>query len=219
MTLMIPEVFVPTADSKAVQRLRRRLGTERQAVKVSVSIESDAKDRDCFSNVRRKMEREGGRMQLGWALWQHADLFVEAEPHAVFESGTDQTWVDCTPHELLGGVQCREILFIPDDTSSYDINTTTVSDNVRVSLVDDPRVSEALRLFSEKTKLMNSVPGIDLPLPEDVAVGVAKLEFRAFSLLSEAMNPVAESRTKQKIGRNDACPCGSGKKFKRCHGL
>ena len=22
----------------------------------------------------------------------------------------------------------------------------------------------------------------------------------------------------QKVGRNDACPCGSGKKFKSCHG-
>ena len=22
-----------------------------------------------------------------------------------------------------------------------------------------------------------------------------------------------------KVGRNDACPCGSGKKFKRCHGF
>ncbi|MEM8754155.1 MAG: SEC-C metal-binding domain-containing protein, partial [Pseudomonadota bacterium] len=21
-----------------------------------------------------------------------------------------------------------------------------------------------------------------------------------------------------KVGRNDACPCGSGKKFKQCHG-
>ena len=21
-----------------------------------------------------------------------------------------------------------------------------------------------------------------------------------------------------KVGRNDACPCGSGKKYKRCHG-
>jgi preprotein translocase subunit SecA len=23
----------------------------------------------------------------------------------------------------------------------------------------------------------------------------------------------------KKIGRNDPCPCGSGKKFKQCHGL
>ena len=25
-------------------------------------------------------------------------------------------------------------------------------------------------------------------------------------------------RSTQKVGRNDACPCGSGKKFKQCHG-
>jgi len=25
-------------------------------------------------------------------------------------------------------------------------------------------------------------------------------------------------REGEKVGRNDPCPCGSGKKFKRCHG-
>jgi preprotein translocase subunit SecA len=25
-------------------------------------------------------------------------------------------------------------------------------------------------------------------------------------------------RADDKVGRNDPCPCGSGKKFKRCHG-
>jgi preprotein translocase subunit SecA len=25
-------------------------------------------------------------------------------------------------------------------------------------------------------------------------------------------------RSTQKVGRNDPCPCGSGKKFKQCHG-
>ena len=25
-------------------------------------------------------------------------------------------------------------------------------------------------------------------------------------------------RTGKKVGRNEACPCGSGKKFKQCHG-
>jgi len=29
---------------------------------------------------------------------------------------------------------------------------------------------------------------------------------------------VAPSATGQKIGRNDPCPCGSGKKYKKCHG-
>jgi uncharacterized protein YecA (UPF0149 family) len=25
-------------------------------------------------------------------------------------------------------------------------------------------------------------------------------------------------REEPKVGRNDPCPCGSGKKFKKCHG-
>jgi preprotein translocase subunit SecA len=25
-------------------------------------------------------------------------------------------------------------------------------------------------------------------------------------------------RVEQKVGRNEACPCGSGKKYKQCHG-
>ncbi len=25
--------------------------------------------------------------------------------------------------------------------------------------------------------------------------------------------------TAAKVGRNDPCPCGSGKKYKRCHGV
>jgi len=28
----------------------------------------------------------------------------------------------------------------------------------------------------------------------------------------------AEARTRAKVGRNDPCPCGSGKKYKKCHG-
>jgi preprotein translocase subunit SecA len=31
----------------------------------------------------------------------------------------------------------------------------------------------------------------------------------------ERLQPV---RVEQKIGRNDPCPCGSGKKYKNCHG-
>lgn len=32
---------------------------------------------------------------------------------------------------------------------------------------------------------------------------------------------IVKNRSKEtaKIGRNDQCPCGSGKKYKRCHGI
>jgi preprotein translocase subunit SecA len=31
--------------------------------------------------------------------------------------------------------------------------------------------------------------------------------------------PVPLKREAPKIGRNDPCPCGSGKKYKKCHGV
>jgi len=30
--------------------------------------------------------------------------------------------------------------------------------------------------------------------------------------------PTSPIRTEDKVGRNDPCPCGSGKKYKHCHG-
>ncbi|MCU1319541.1 MAG: Protein export cytoplasm protein SecA ATPase helicase, partial [Edaphobacter sp.] len=35
---------------------------------------------------------------------------------------------------------------------------------------------------------------------------------------SPATNGTAPRRAGEKVGRNDECPCGSGKKYKKCHG-
>jgi preprotein translocase subunit SecA len=47
-----------------------------------------------------------------------------------------------------------------------------------------------------------------LPEAETAQVNVQYMQ-AAF----EAQGPVVE-----RVGRNDACPCGSGKKYKHCHG-
>ena len=49
---------------------------------------------------------------------------------------------------------------------------------------------------------------------------VSNRKQQASSIMSKA-NTTAGSATAKatsKIGRNETCPCGSGKKFKRCHG-
>ena len=33
-----------------------------------------------------------------------------------------------------------------------------------------------------------------------------------------AQNKTTYTRATEKIGRNEPCPCGSGKKYKQCHG-
>ena len=36
--------------------------------------------------------------------------------------------------------------------------------------------------------------------------------------LERLQNPVVTVKVEQKVGRNDPCPCNSGKKFKKCCG-
>ena len=50
---------------------------------------------------------------------------------------------------------------------------------------------------------------------EDLVANVAEL----YELTSEIRYKVDTVRRETpKVGRNDPCPCGSGKKFKQCHG-
>jgi len=40
-----------------------------------------------------------------------------------------------------------------------------------------------------------------------------------FDLEGEEEEPEVDVEPTKKAGRNDPCPCGSGKKFKKCHGV
>jgi len=51
--------------------------------------------------------------------------------------------------------------------------------------------------------------------------GQAKKRPEAKSIMAKALGnrPSApEASGSTKVGRNDTCPCGSGKKYKKCHG-
>jgi preprotein translocase subunit SecA len=44
------------------------------------------------------------------------------------------------------------------------------------------------------------------------------VEAEAESDVAVAERPQPFVRGAEKVGRNDPCPCGSGKKYKHCHG-
>ena len=58
------------------------------------------------------------------------------------------------------------------------------------------------------------VEGSELPAEQDQATKM--VEHRGAS--SEESRPLTVRRDEKKVGRNDPCHCGSGKKFKKCHG-
>jgi preprotein translocase subunit SecA len=53
---------------------------------------------------------------------------------------------------------------------------------------------------------------------EDPAELLAELQKVVATATSTGSAAVPKRREAPKIGRNDVCPCGSGKKFKKCHG-
>jgi SEC-C motif len=87
------------------------------------------------------------------------------------------------------------------------------------------RFDSARRLYSNGTK--PGTPG-EVPMaPTDRMYGVGHIEargghFGVFSMmdpmLKSGLPEESEPIRVQKVGRNWPCPCGSGKKYKRCHG-
>ena len=127
----MPKMSVPNAEASSVKKLKDALGTQREAVRLRVVTESCDRDRNCYVNVRDRIARYGGRMQLGWAVWQHSQLFIEAEPHAVLDPGNAQPWIDCTPHILPDKTAAEEILFIPNDDARLGVKSQTAPCTLR----------------------------------------------------------------------------------------
>ena len=112
--------------------------------------------------------------------------------------------------------------------------------NLRGYAQKDPKQEfkrEAFQLFTSmldsiKHEVIALVSRVQVRAPEDVeaveeqrrqAVEMEYQHEQASSLTDDDDNhlPAAEApylRDGTKVGRNDPCPCGSGKKFKQCHG-
>ena len=58
----------------------------------------------------------------------------------------------------------------------------------------------------------------DLVKPHHEISSFRKLDGIWYFVDGKLVPPVTEVRTQPKVGRNDPCPCGSGKKYKKCCG-
>ena len=66
------------------------------------------------------------------------------------------------------------------------------------------------KVFSVQVQRQQDVEQIQQPKPQRVVM--------SHGGESEAPAATPAKRDTEKVGRNDPCPCGSGKKYKRCHG-
>lgn len=168
---------------------------------VPVAVQEWSRPMECFPNVERMIQEQGGQQVNGWAIWQWANILVEAEAHSVWRSPKGQL-MDITPHDNGEG----EILFLHDAGMVYPEQRIG---NVRLALTGSLLAAELVDLGDRIDAVMCSYkPGMEIPLSE-LRRQLLPLKERREAIL-EMLN--------QKVGRNDPCPCQSGLKYKKCCG-
>jgi hypothetical protein len=149
----------------------------------------------CLTDVPAYSEKNGGSVQFGWMIWECSNVFLEAEFHACWFS-PEGDLIDITPKT---GNE-NKILFLPDSQRKYEHKAVA---NKRKALVDNKVTRFWLECENKKDELRAKYFKNDEI--DDIA---ANAEFDNWLAI--------RTKKRQKIGRNDPCPCGSGKKYKRC---
>ena len=85
-----------------------------------------------------------------------------------------------------------------------NVKLGTAKNPAKVNVQTEERMKEVAAVFAEHG-WKNTIE-LDPDKPEDV------------SDLDILLNPQTTMVAEEKVGRNDPCPCGSGKKYKKCCG-
>ncbi len=221
---MIP-IFSPDRHSHPVNLIEQNLGLTDAAIVVPFESVADAKERFCFHNVRNVIAEQGGEIVYGWLVWQHGDIFVEAEHHAVWRKPSGQL-VCVTPQTPPENT----VTFVPDASAVYDFDAHLITNNIRIALVNDSRLEEVFRVAEQQTQLWNVARRLDpqtLTLPAKDVPKYSALEAKKSLLMVQVFmsrwldvpRSAATPERIERVGRNEPCPCGSGKKYKKCHGM
>ena len=87
-----------------------------------------------------------------------------------------------------------------------------------VQIRSQEQVEEAERKAEEAARALKNVQYQHAEFGQALAEEGAEAQSDAAAVAASAPAPQPFTRSTQKVGRNDPCPCGSGKKFKQCHG-
>ncbi len=138
----------PTTVNADVENLCARLDKKSKPVFLDVEKKQHSVELDCYGNVAKQIEKEGGRVQYGWQLWEWPGVMIQAEFHAVWVD-TDGKLHDLTPKQV---ERIHTILFLPDTSRIYEGRQV---DNVRLALQDDPLIDEFIDNEQKAFQAMN----------------------------------------------------------------
>jgi preprotein translocase subunit SecA len=101
------------------------------------------------------------------------------------------------------------------EAMSQSLREAVTSQLMRVEIVQQPPPEETQQLPFMQAHHLNPATGEDELAFADIPL--APVNGGNGAAVAQARNP-ADPTSWGKVGRNESCPCGSGKKFKHCHG-
>jgi preprotein translocase subunit SecA len=87
-----------------------------------------------------------------------------------------------------------------------------------VQIRSQEQVEEAERRAEEAARALKNVQYQHADFSPGVGDDEAQQQPGGVAVAVREPQPMPANRSTQKVGRNDPCPCGSGKKYKQCHG-
>jgi hypothetical protein len=179
-------------------------------------------DRKAMNKLAQRLQREQPNL-LSYAAQvrvEHGDTVGEAAVFyatlvwAMFDRGREAT----LPRLTQGNLQAAEAL-VAEALDAAGVAEKPVHQRVAAPLVErQPHVYAKLQELIEED------------VREDaMSADTAAIIFKPVQVVLEALDAAVEGRRageqqgtivheQPKTGRNEPCPCGSGKKFKKCHG-
>ncbi len=177
--------------------------------------------------------------KYGYSYWE------VMEPLAVLEGQASRNNIDYYPFAKKQLLEAGEIYFVERPKGSIKLLTLFTQEYrmpkqeaielietciMQVKLGDQPgqlhqflqtqltfdSLEAIQRLTDAVIVLMNNTR--EWYLKGYTSVGLSAQEKKSLLPLPNKKGEVVNLQTRQKIGRNDPCPCGSGKKFKKCCG-
>jgi preprotein translocase subunit SecA len=110
--------------------------------------------------------------------------------------------------ELLNNIQGEVIKFL---------SLVRIRKEQEVDSIERQRAEEAARVVQQQ---LHSTQPVDTPQAEALKRVLAQVQAKAQAQarLQDPSAPDGAAGGMPKVGRNDPCPCGSGQKYKQCHG-
>ncbi len=196
--------------------------------------------------IDRALAQHQGQDLLEWARRRFGAVMFRSDDLPIDENGNIRDWLlglgrRLLRYELTRLEQVVLVTALDDEWKDhmYEMDLLKSAIGLRGYAEKDPKVEykrEGMRMYNEmmdrlrervtqtvfRARLGGSVSsvyrGISTHHDDSTNVGFSGDQQGVLGPQGEASKPQTIRREQPKVGRNDPCPCGSGKKYKRCCG-